>query len=320
MQANMTSTLDPKLLFHLHMIFETGSLSSAAELLAVSQPTLSRNVSGLEAKVGRKLMVRGRNGAILTEAGILLAKQGGRIGADLKQAEDVLNSIRNDSPPTIRIGVGPLLASAAMNDFVTSELQNRRIQSFHYQIGSARQLIGDLVHGRLDIAIMTTPNDMRIDNLRSQSVISDHIGLFAGPLSHLIGHQNPLASGELARATWLAIDAAFGATSSHENMLKHFGLPPVVPTIQFDMNIEGLVNALTGSDALCFLPARLARLLTAGSGVEEIPLGLPIEARRLSIWHPADADLNHRLNETIKKCRAFLIDRLDKGQGQWKGG
>lgn len=97
----MRISLDPKLLYHLHIIFESGSLSAAAEVLAVSQPTLSRAVSHLEAQVGRQLMVRGRNGVVLTETGILLAEQGRKIGSDLKQADDVLNALKSDSPPTL---------------------------------------------------------------------------------------------------------------------------------------------------------------------------------------------------------------------------
>ena len=53
----MRTTLDPKLLYHLHIIFESGSLSAAAETLSVSQPTLSRAVSTLESQVGHQLMV-----------------------------------------------------------------------------------------------------------------------------------------------------------------------------------------------------------------------------------------------------------------------
>ena len=98
-------------------------------------------------------------------------------------------------------------------------------------------------------------------------------------------------------------------------MLKQFGLPSIVPAVQFDMNIDGLVNALTSTDALCFLPARGARLLTDGSGVNEITFGLPAEARQLAIWHAADADLNSGLVNTIRKCRAFLAKRLCVTEG-----
>jgi hypothetical protein len=49
-----------------------------------------------------------------------------------------------------------------------------------------------------------------------------------------------------------------------------------------------------------------------GSGVEEITLGLPIEARQLAIWHPADAELNPLIMEMIRKCRTFLASQLAK--------
>ena len=309
--TEMRGTLDPRLLYHLHVIFESGSLSAAAEALCVSQPTLSRAVSLLEAQVGRKLMVRGRNGVVLTEAGILLAEQGRKIGSDLKQADDILNALKSDNLPTIRIGVGPLLAQAAMNDFVTGAIQSRRRASFDLQIGTARQLVSDLLHGRLDMAVMATPTDMRVEHLRSLHIVDDHIGLFAGPKSPLIAHNGPIEAATLTAAQWMAIDAAFGPASSHENMLRKLDLPYVVPAIQFNMNIQGLVNALAASDALCFLPARLTRLLTAGAGVEEIALPVRSEPRQIAIWHGADADLNANLADTIRECLSFLTRRLE---------
>ena len=98
MVRQMRSNLDPKLLYYLYIIFESGSLSAAADVLTVSQPTLSRAVSNLEALVGRQLMVRGRNGVVLTEIGISLAEQGRKIATDLKQADDVLNALKSEAP------------------------------------------------------------------------------------------------------------------------------------------------------------------------------------------------------------------------------
>ena len=315
MDGHMRSSLDPKLLYHLHVIFESGSLSAAADVLTVSQPTLSRAVSQLEAQVGRQLMVRGRNGVVLTEAGILLAEQGRKIASDLKQADDVLNALKSDNPPTIRIGAGPLLAHAAINDFVLGMTQTGMTQtgapsSFDLQIGTARQLISDLLHGRLDIAVMATPPDMRVEHLQSLHLIDEHIGLFAGARSPLTGRNELADAGTIANVKWLAIDAAFGTRSSHENMLRKLGFPYVVPAIQFNNNIQGLLHALSISDALCFLPARLARLLTEDIGVSEIPLGVKSEPRQIAIWHAADANLNSHLAEMIKKCHTYLTMRL----------
>lgn len=306
----MRASLDPKLLYYLYIIFESGSLSAAADVLKVSQPTLSRAVSHLEAVVGRQLMLRGRNGVVLTEIGISLAEQGRKIASDLKQADDVLNALKSDNPPTVRIGAGPLLANLAMNDFVLDATQAGARSSFDLQIGTARQLISDLLHSRLDIAVMATPPEMRVEHLQSLHLIDEHIGLFAGAKSPLRERSEFAEARTIANAKWVAIDAAFGTISSHENMLRKLGFPYVVPAIQFNNNIQGLLHALSISDALCFLPARLARLLTEDTGVREIPLGVKSEPRQIAIWHAADANLNSHLAETIKKCHAYMTMRL----------
>ena len=306
----MRTSLDPRLLYYLYIIFESGSLSAAADVLTVSQPTLSRAVSHLETLVGRQLMVRGRNGVVLTEIGISLAEQGRKIATDLKQADDVLNALKSDSPPTVRIGAGPLLAHLAMNDFVLGATQTGAPSSFDLQIGTARQLISDLLHGHLDIAIMATPSDMQAEHLRSLPLIDEHIGLFAGPKSPLAGKNTMIDGAAIADANWLAIDAAFGTTSSHENMLQKLGFPYAPPIIQFNMNIQGLLKAMSVSDALCFLPARLTRLITEGSGITELPVAVKSEPRQIAIWHAADAGLNSHLADVIKRCHAFLMRRL----------
>ena len=54
-------------------IARCGSLSRAADELYVSQPAVSKHLASLEADVGRRLVSRGREGAVLTPAGRVLA-------------------------------------------------------------------------------------------------------------------------------------------------------------------------------------------------------------------------------------------------------
>lgn len=309
-KAVMRQTLDPKLLYQLHVIFECGSLSAAADFLSVSQPTLSRNVTALETQTGRPLMVRGRNGVTLTEAGILLAEQGRKIGSDLKQADEILADLKTNSPQTVRIGMGPIVASAVMNEFVGREITSADMPPLHLEIGTVRQLIADLIHGRLDLAVMVTPPDMHVEHLRSVNVGDDYIGLFAGPDSPL-AREGRLDLEHLRTARWLAIDVGFGTISSHQNMLKAIGLPTVPPMVQFNMNIPGLVHVLSQSDAVTFLPARISSAMLRRSGVTEIPLDQHAEQRQITIWHSADAELNPALVSFIRRCRAFLLNYLE---------
>ena len=57
---------------------------------------------------------------------------------------------------------------------------------------------------------------------------------------------------DIADAKWMAIEAAFGTTSSHENMLRKLGFAYAAPVIQFNMNIPGLLKALSASERTVF--------------------------------------------------------------------
>ncbi len=306
----MPAINDPRLLYQLHVILETGSLSAAAEVLSVSQPTLSRNMSRLEAYAGRSLMVRGRNGVLLTEAGILIAEQGRRISVDLKQTDDILTALQNNDPPVIRIGMGPLVACAMMNEFVSEQSQSTNNMRFYTEIGSVRQLISNLVHGRLDFAVMTAPQELNVEHLHHIEIAKEYVGLFAGPKSPLASAPERINRKLLHDARWVAIDAGLSSTTSHENMVRRLGASNTQPVIQFDMNIQGLVEMLAHSDALAFLPAKVARVLFRNEGVVEVPLNMQIESRKLALWHAADVELNANLLSVIKKCRAFLDRKL----------
>ena len=301
----MSNSLDPRLLYQLHVILDSGSLSAAADFLSVSQPTLSRNVSLLEAHIGRPLMVRGRHGVTPTEAGMKLAEQGRKIGLDLKQADEILNALQNDSPQTVRFGMGPLIAQALMNEFVSQEFADEKAPPLHLEVATARDLVARLIHGRLDFAVMVTPPDMRVEHISCIPIASEYIGLFAGPKSRIKGALGEYQE-ELRAARWLGIDAAFAATTSHDNMLKRIGLPSIPPSIQFNMDAIALMRVLSTSDALAFLPAKISRLMFDHSDVSEIPLGDPVEPRQISIWHQPDADLYPTLEGVIRRCRAFL--------------
>lgn len=58
-------------------VVDTGSFLAAADSLGVSRTTLRRRVGSLEARAGVTLLESTSQGAVLTEAGQLLAKRGG---------------------------------------------------------------------------------------------------------------------------------------------------------------------------------------------------------------------------------------------------
>ncbi len=60
-----------------------GSMTKAAQLLHVTQPTLSKQIKELEDELGKKLFTRGSTSVSLTDEGMLLRKR----------AEDILEMV-----------------------------------------------------------------------------------------------------------------------------------------------------------------------------------------------------------------------------------
>lgn len=67
---------------------ETGSFSRVARELGLSQPSVSRMVAGLEARLGVKLLLRTTRQVTLTDAGAVFLDRARQILADLGEAED----------------------------------------------------------------------------------------------------------------------------------------------------------------------------------------------------------------------------------------
>ena len=84
-------------------VAETGSLLGAAERLGITRSTLRRRIDDLEARVRLPLLVRGPQGATLTDAGHQLATRGQRL---LAEAAALLAAVRDErSAPAGRLRV-----------------------------------------------------------------------------------------------------------------------------------------------------------------------------------------------------------------------
>jgi LysR family hydrogen peroxide-inducible transcriptional activator len=87
-----------------------GSFVAAAEAVGVTQPTLSAGIKELEIALGAVLVERGRNGAVLTSAGVEAAQRTSRA---LRDVEDLVRAVQAAGEPftgKFRLGAIPTIA------------------------------------------------------------------------------------------------------------------------------------------------------------------------------------------------------------------
>ncbi|MDY6349144.1 MAG: LysR family transcriptional regulator [Selenomonas sp.] len=139
-------------------IAQEENISRAAEVLHITQPTLSRQIHQLEEELGTQLFLRGRR-LTLTDGGILLKHHVEEI---LALVDKTLSDFQHQGEVcgTISIGSGGLSASQflppVMQAFRTRYPQVR----FEFYTNSAEYIIERLNQGLLDFGLLLEPVDV----------------------------------------------------------------------------------------------------------------------------------------------------------------
>src|SRR5215470_3828684 len=117
---------DPVDLSHLRYfqtIAQCGSMTAAARVLKVSQPTLTVAVKNLEEKLGTTLLLRSRSGVQLTSTGHELLNHAAEIFALIDRAEDRIKGLESDEVGSFVVGCHESLGAYFLPGFMRSFLE-----------------------------------------------------------------------------------------------------------------------------------------------------------------------------------------------------
>jgi DNA-binding transcriptional LysR family regulator len=128
---------------------ESGSFSRAGRELGLSQPSVSRIIGELEARLGVKLLLRTTRRITLTDAGALFLERARDILAEIEDAEDAargLDSLRG----LVRLAIPVLYGTRAIIPLLSKFLAGHPLLRVELSVVDARQ---DLVAEGADVAI-----------------------------------------------------------------------------------------------------------------------------------------------------------------------
>lgn len=134
------------------------NITHAAEILHITQPTLSRQMAELEQELNTKLFVRSNRNVSLTEDGMLLRRRAEEIIALVDKAEQEFNNKEENITGAISIGCG---VSAAVKEILPHLLkaysESYPKVRFELHTGTAANIRDQLDKGLLDIGILMEP-------------------------------------------------------------------------------------------------------------------------------------------------------------------
>lgn len=158
-------------------VVSSGNFINAAEHLNVTQSTVSVRIRALEEQLGCVLFVRNKAGTTLTPAGRLFQRHAAMLVRAVEQArQDV--GVPRGFDAVLAIGGRIGLWDGFLLDWLPRIREKAPHVSVRAEIGFENDLMHGLVEGRLDIAVMYTPQ--RRPGLAVEALFDERLVLVSG--------------------------------------------------------------------------------------------------------------------------------------------
>lgn len=142
-------------------IADAGSMTAAAELLAVAQPALSRQLRDLEVEMGVSLLIRGPRGVRLTAAGVTFYESAVRILSEATRLRQQLSIHPDQTTRQITVGVSPTLSELLLPNLFERCFTVEKDLRLKAREGFTPELLNWVERGIVDLAVVTNPEPIR---------------------------------------------------------------------------------------------------------------------------------------------------------------
>ena len=181
--------MELRVLKYFLMVAREESVTKAANLLHITQPTLSRQLMQLEEELGVKLFIRNKKHILLTEEGMLLRRRAEEIVTLSEKTREELSHSKEDLSGKINIGSGELRTSLFLAELIISFKKLHPLVEFEIYSGNADNIKERIESGILDIGLLQEPVDIsKYDFMRTP--FKEHWGLLINHFKQTIISNN----------------------------------------------------------------------------------------------------------------------------------
>lgn len=233
-------------------IYETGTLSAAAQELFISQPGVSLHLNSLEAYTGYKLFDRSARKMVPTERGKILYNCILEPLSRMEVAEQHFHKRAQTERTTISVGMCFETFQYTLEEHIAKLPFNLIIK-----FGDYSQMQQDLDNGLLDLII--TPQKGGQQNLEYKAFSKERLVLIAGSETDTEAIEQLFAKGKVNEASHLLKQQLWYSTAADMEHLKNFWLTHFKQHPDFSPNY--IVPNISS----------IVRCLSHGSGVAVVP-------------------------------------------------
>ena len=212
-------------------VADAGSMTRAAEELAVSYPVVSKTISDLEHTLGVKLFDRSISGVKPTHYGRALLKSGVAVFDEMRKGLQQIDSIKQPDAGDLHIGSSivtdagllPAVMERFAQDFPRAAVHVTPENIAVQQYDNLRERKVEMVLGRL-------PATMNEPDLVTETLFDEPHVVVAGSESRWAKKRN-LRLADLMREPWALAEAGSLARSLHDDLFRRSGVEAPSATV-----------------------------------------------------------------------------------------
>jgi len=285
-------------------VVETGSFSKAATEVGITQPTATKAVAAMEARLGARLLHRSTRGVTPTEVGSLYYEKCKLIARDIEEADNLAALLQSQVGGTLRISTSVGFGRRVMVPLVL------RYMVAHPGVTidlSFDDRYVNLVEQGVDIAV-------RMGRLADSSLGARYLGMnpwttVAAP-SYLRAHGTPRAPKELAKHACLVYSSVQGDDRwSFTSPAGEDVSVPVKGPLRSN-NLSTLLAAARAGMGIAVLPWYVARESVTERVVQSVMTDYVLPAQEMHAVFPSPKLVPSKVTSFI----AFLQEAL---AGEW---
>lgn len=297
--------LDWNLLRTFVVVADAGSITRAAEVLGLQQPSVSSALKRLEGHLGRQLIDRKPGRFALTDAGRLLYAEAVDINGAILRIGTAIREVQEEVQGHVTIAIASHVVCPLLNDALHDFHVRHPGATLSIDVSASRDALEKLVSRRVSFAVCLVKD--RNPKLEYRRLFREFFGLFCGPSHPLFGRKG-------LTTTDLAGQASVSFVTDHMND----ALRPVT----LMRAAAGLEDRVVGYSANL---EEVRRMIVAGLGIGPLPLHVMREDVAMGrLWRlppyedPPAIDVHVVWNPRAQMNRAEtsllrgLLDKIDQ--------
>ncbi len=153
--------MDLRVLNYFLAVAREENFTRAAQMLHVTQPTLSRQIAQLEEELGVELFTRSNHNIILTQDGMILKRRAQELLTLAEKTRQDLRHREEELSGKIAIGSGEFKSTSILSEIIAAFSEKHPLIQYEIYSGNAGNIHDYIERGFLDMGLMAEPIDIR---------------------------------------------------------------------------------------------------------------------------------------------------------------